>query len=57
LDQADLATLLHLLSQKQIQPIIADRLPLAEAAYAHELLERGAVTGKLVLICDPSIAG
>ena len=55
--RADLATLLHLLSQKQIQPIIADRLPLAEAAYAHELLERGAVTGKLVLICDPSIAG
>ncbi|MEB3336695.1 MAG: medium chain dehydrogenase/reductase family protein [Leptolyngbyaceae bacterium] len=50
----DLTTLLNLLAQGQIQPIIADRLPLEEAARAHALLDQGAVSGKLVLMCNTS---
>lgn len=46
----DLAALLDLLRQKSIKPIIAMRLPLAEARQAHELLGKGGVTGKLVLV-------
>jgi NADPH:quinone reductase-like Zn-dependent oxidoreductase len=48
----DLTALLELLRQGKLQPIIAARLPLEEAARAHELLGRGAVTGKIVLLCD-----
>ncbi|HEX5746285.1 MAG TPA: medium chain dehydrogenase/reductase family protein [Archangium sp.] len=50
--QEDLTVLLDLLRQGKIQPIIAARLPLEEAARAHELLGRGGVTGKIVLLCD-----
>ncbi len=50
----DLATLLDLLVQKEIKPLIAQRLPLAEARRAHELLGRGGVTGKIVLVCSGS---
>jgi NADPH2:quinone reductase len=46
----DLAALLDLLRQDKIKPIVADRLALSEARRAHELLEKGGVTGKLVLI-------
>jgi len=31
-------------------PIVAERIPLAQAARAHELLEQAAVVGKIVLI-------
>jgi NADPH:quinone reductase len=41
--------LLDLFSRGVVQPPIQERLPLAEAARAHELLEGGAVLGKLVL--------
>ena len=41
--------LLELLAQGAIQPPIHDRIPLAEAARAHTLLESGKVLGKLVL--------
>jgi NADPH2:quinone reductase len=47
----DLATLLDLLRQKRITPLIAQRFPLAEARQAQELLEKGGVTGKVVLVC------
>jgi NADPH2:quinone reductase len=47
----DLMTLFNLLVQKKIQPVIAQRFPLSEAAQAHGLLERSAVTGKIVLMC------
>jgi NADPH:quinone reductase-like Zn-dependent oxidoreductase len=47
----DLAAVLRLLADKQIQPVIAEALPLAKAAKAHELLERSAIRGKLVLTC------
>jgi NADPH2:quinone reductase len=47
----DLVVLLDLLQQKKIKPLIAQRLPLAEARQAHELLGRGGVIGKIVLMC------
>lgn len=46
----DLMTLFDLLIQKRIRPVISQRLPLTEAAQAHILLERSAVTGKIVLV-------
>jgi len=46
----DLIALFDLLRQKKIRPLIAQRFPLAEARQAHELLEKGGVIGKLVLV-------
>jgi len=46
----DLITLLELLRQHKIKPLIAQRLPLVEARQAHELLGKGGVTGKIVLV-------
>jgi NADPH2:quinone reductase len=46
----DLLTLFDLLQQKKIKPLIAQRLPLCQAGHAHELLGRGGVIGKIVLI-------
>jgi NADPH2:quinone reductase len=48
----DLITLLELLQQGKIKPLIAQRFPLAEARHAHELLGKGGVTGKFVLVHD-----
>jgi NADPH2:quinone reductase len=48
----DLTTLLDLLRQKKITPLIAQRLPLIEARHAQELLAKGGVIGKIVLVCD-----
>jgi NADPH2:quinone reductase len=50
----DLITLFGLLQQGKIKPLIAQRLPLAEARQAHELLGKGGVTGKIVLVCKKS---
>jgi NADPH:quinone reductase-like Zn-dependent oxidoreductase len=47
----DLITLLELLQHQKITPLIAQRFPLAEARCAHELLGKGGVTGKIVLVC------
>jgi NADPH:quinone reductase len=46
----DLVALFDLLQQQRIKPLIAQRLPLAEARQAHELLGQGGVTGKIVLV-------
>lgn len=46
----DLTALLDLLRQRKIQPLIAHRFPLAEARSAQELLGRGGVVGKIVLV-------
>ncbi len=46
----DLMTLFDLLAQRKIQPVISQHLPLTEAAQVHALLERSAVTGKIVLV-------
>ena len=40
----------ELLQQKKIKPLIAQRLPLAEARHAQELLGKGGVVGKIVLV-------
>jgi NADPH2:quinone reductase len=48
----DLSTLFNLLKQDKIKPIIAARIPLEEAIEAHQMLEAGSVTGKIVLICN-----
>jgi len=50
----DLQILLNLLKQEKIKPVIAARMPLNEATQAHKLLDRQAVTGKIVLICSSS---
>lgn len=47
--RADLATLLDLLQEKRLHPVIADELPLEHAAEAHRRLEAGDLVGKLVL--------
>jgi NADPH2:quinone reductase len=46
----DLSALFDLLQQQKIKPLIAQRLLLAEARQAHELLGKGGVTGKIVLV-------
>src|SRR6266545_2677370 len=50
----DLIALFDLLQQKRIKPLIAQRFPLAEARHAHELLGKGGVTGKVVLVPNGS---
>ena len=45
----DLTELFRLLSRGKIEPIIGKRMPLVEAAHAHELIEQAAVQGKVLL--------
>ncbi len=47
----DMATLFGLLADGRLRPVVAQRLPLVEAARAHELLGERSVTGKIVLVC------
>lgn len=49
----DWINLLDLLRQNRIKPLIAQRFPLAEARQAQELLAKGGVAGKIVLV--PSV--
>ena len=44
--------LLGLLAEGKLKPIVAARIPLAEAARAHEMLEAGRYAGKIVLVTD-----
>ena len=46
----DLTALFDLLKEQKIKPIIARRFPLTEAREAQELLGKGGVTGKIVLV-------
>jgi len=48
----DLMVLLDVLRQQKIKPLIARRFPLADAREAHELLGKGGVVGKIVLVPD-----
>jgi NADPH:quinone reductase-like Zn-dependent oxidoreductase len=50
----DLISLFDLLAQKKLKPLIAQRFPLVEARHAQELLAKGGVTGKIVLVCNRS---
>jgi len=45
-----LAALLDLLKAGEIKPVVTERVPLAEAARAHEIVESGGHAGKVVLI-------
>ncbi len=48
----DLTKLIGLLREGGIAPVVAERLPLAQAQRAHELLGQAAVRGKIVLACN-----
>ncbi len=48
----DLTTLVDLLAQEKIEPVIAERFSLEESVRAHELLEASAVCGKIILVCN-----
>jgi NADPH:quinone reductase-like Zn-dependent oxidoreductase len=48
-----LTELLDLLAAGKIKPVVAERIPLVEAARAHELLESGRYAGKVVLVTSP----
>jgi NADPH2:quinone reductase len=50
----DLIALFDLLKEQKIKPLVAQRLPLVEARQAQELLGKGGVTGKIVLVCGGS---
>ena len=50
----DLIALFDLLQQQKIKPLIAQRFPLCEARQAHELLGKGGVIGKIVLVRNGS---
>jgi NADPH2:quinone reductase len=45
-----LTELLDSLAEGRVKPVVAERIPLTEAARAHELLERGGHAGKVVLL-------
>jgi NADPH2:quinone reductase len=46
----DVQALLELLRRGEVHPVVAERLPLSDARRAHELLERTAAKGKIVLV-------
>jgi NADPH:quinone reductase-like Zn-dependent oxidoreductase len=46
----DLARLFELLATRQIEPVIAAKLPLRQAAEANRLLENAQISGKIVLL-------
>ncbi len=48
----DLTKLFSLLSERKIEPVVSERMPLVEAERAHELIEKRAVKGKIVLIVN-----
>jgi NADPH2:quinone reductase len=47
-----LAELLGLLKDRCIAPVVAERVPLLDAARAHEIMEAGAYGGKIVLVTE-----
>ena len=47
-----LAKLLNMLAAGEINPVVSQRIPLAESSRAHELLERGEYTGRVILVTD-----
>ena len=47
-----LAALLDLVKTGEIKPVVTERVPLAEAARAHEIVESGGHAGKVVLVAN-----
>jgi len=52
-----LGNLFDLCVSGDLKPLIAERIPLAEARRAHEAIERGGYAGKFVLVTDQHEAG
>ncbi|MFL5355335.1 alcohol dehydrogenase catalytic domain-containing protein [Archangium sp.] len=52
----DLPKLFELLAQRKVEPLIARRLPLLSGREGQELLERGGIRGKIVLLREGSEA-
>lgn len=50
--RADLSKLFDLLGQGKLKPVVAQRIPLIEAAHAHRFLGMDAAIGKVVLMCN-----
>jgi NADPH2:quinone reductase len=50
--QEDFATLCSLLAEGKIDPVIAQRLPFFQAKEAQQMLEKGGISGKIVLVKD-----
>jgi len=50
----DLISLFGLLQERRIKPLIAQTFPLAKASRAHEVLGKGGVIGKIVLVLNGS---
>jgi NADPH:quinone reductase len=48
----DAVTLIDLLQRRQIKPLVAHRFPLSQARQAQELLAKGGVIGKIVLVSN-----
>lgn len=48
----DAITLIDLLQRRQIKPLVAHRFPLSQARQAQELLAKGGVIGKIVLVSN-----
>ncbi|ROS00130.1 NADPH:quinone reductase-like Zn-dependent oxidoreductase [Sinobacterium caligoides] len=49
----DIGELFEWLRQGKLQPVIAERRPLAEAAEVHRQIDNAEIIGKTVLICQP----
>lgn len=47
----DVTELFELLKQKKLSPAVAERMPLEQAAQAHQRIDKADVAGKIVLIC------
>lgn len=54
--RTDLSTLLNLHLKNDLRPLVAARLPLSKAREAHELLMKGGVAGKIVLMPNAGFA-
>ena len=50
--RSTLAELLALLEDRQVEPVVAARVPLAQVRRSHQLLEEGGHPGKFVLVTD-----
>lgn len=53
--RSTLTELLDFAASGKLDPVIATRLPLADASLAHTILERGGHAGKVVLVADESL--
>jgi NADPH2:quinone reductase len=50
--RTDLAALVEMLAAHRLHPVVAARLPLADAQRAHEMMGAAEVAGKIVLVND-----